>query len=518
MNAMPLKNANFYEVHTEQSKFRRSKKSTTAIGLLAALGLSACGGGGGSSTTTTQSNNTNSQVNNSQNTIDQNDENTSNTDDQQSSTDDITAGGGGAVGGGGGGGGGGVVSTPSSNLTLSNSGGNYSTTELSGFTLLGTDSHYRVADASSNSYNIKLTADGTGMLTFEFSDADDVITLDSGSSVTGFTQLRVIKGTVDVSNASLGGVTYVSVASGVKLTADQVLELETIVINAASGSIDVVVSSQAEIDEISNALSSGSLNLFSASNDLMTLEAASGSGVTATDINSAQSEFNTLKQDVSASGDPTVVIRYATNGLVGAEKNEPVQVNIFDADLVSARIDGVSLGNISGNSFTFDASSMQSGFHRLSITSENASGVQRVSEEEFLVVGTSYNGSDMFEFKTSQVGNVITVDAYVKNLHSNIADGIRSYDFWINFDETKFDYVEGSFAVADGSINFGAENQANGEIFANGIFDGPWSSYSDAFFSFQVNDLSNSSSLEMSFVDFDIYRTDFGDFTISVDV
>ena len=70
---------------------------------------------------------------------------------------------------------------------------------------------------------------------------------------------------VDVSEADLGSITYVSVASSVKLTAAQVLDLDAIVIDAASGNVDVVVTTKAEIDR-SNALSNGTLNLFSPAN------------------------------------------------------------------------------------------------------------------------------------------------------------------------------------------------------------------------------------------------------------
>ena len=39
------------------------------------------------------------------------------------------------------------------------------------------------------------------------------------------------------------------------------LDLDAIVIDAASGGVEVIVETQAEIDQISNALSNGTLNL-----------------------------------------------------------------------------------------------------------------------------------------------------------------------------------------------------------------------------------------------------------------
>ena len=484
-------------------------KNSTAISLVAALGLSACGGGGGASDVSNAQVSTGSQQNTNTGS--------NTTSDAGNSADDTV---GVIVGGGGGGGGGGASS--SNNLTLSRSGSDYVSSSVSGFTLLGTDSHYQVADASNDAYSVKLTASGTGMLTFEFSDADDTVTLESGSSISGFTQLKVIRGTVDVSDANIGGVTYVSVASSVKFTTAQVLELDAIVISAASGGVEVLVQSQDEIDQITAAITNGSLNLFSPVDDLMTLEAAPGASVTASDITTAQSTINTEKRAVSeAQVDALITIAGSNGGLIPSERLSGVEVNIFPASgssAVSARVDGVDVGSIVNNSFTFNAINLTSGFHTLSVTTENASGAESVTQQEFLVVGSSNNGSDMFEFRTSKVGDVVTVDAYVKNLHSDLSDGIRSYDFWIDLDQSQFDYVEGSFAPASGSINDGAENQINGEIFANGFFQGPWSSYDDALFSFQAVDLASSGSMELTFVDFDIYRTDFGDVTTSFDV
>ena len=67
---------------------------------------------------------------------------------------------------------------------------------------------------------------------------------------------------------------------------------------------------------------------------------------------------------------------------------------------------------------TFDASAMSGGFHTISVTTENTSGVQSVTQEEFLVVGSSNAGTNMFEFRSSTVGDVITIDMY-ENLHAD---------------------------------------------------------------------------------------------------
>ena len=98
-----------------------------------------------------------------------------------SSGSTASSGGGGSTSGGSSG-----TTTSSNTLTLTRSGTDYSTSTMAGFSLLGTDSHYQVADATSNAYSVTLSASGAGMLTFEFVDADDVVTLESGSTITGF--------------------------------------------------------------------------------------------------------------------------------------------------------------------------------------------------------------------------------------------------------------------------------------------------------------------------------------------
>ena len=493
---------------SNQVQVRSREYSMTALGLLAAFGLTACGGGGGSGGVVSVS--TGSTSNTSGGTT---------TGAVGSNTSGST--GSGSSSGGGGGGGGGAAPAANS-LTLTRTGSDYSTSTLSGFTLVGTDSHYQVADAWTDNYSVTLTASGSGMLTFEFLDADDTVTLGSGSRVSGFTQLKVVRGTVDVSNADMGAVTYISVASSVKLTAAQVLELDAIVVNAASGNVEVVVQSKSEIDQITSALASGNLKLFSPTNDLMTLEAAAGSSVTAADISTGQTSFNTEKRPVAEVDDAVIIsIQGSSGGLTTSERSSDVSVTLVPdagATAISARVDGIDAGSITNNAFSFAGAGLSSGFHTLSVTTENGSGVQTVTQQEFLVVGASNSGSEMFEFKSSKVGDLVTVEAYVKNLHSGIADGIRSYDFWIDLDQSKFDYVEGSFTPASGSTNAGLENTAKGEIFANGYFQSPWNSYDSALFTLQAREVISGQNLTLDFVDFTIYRTEFGDFSASVDV
>lgn len=481
------------QVHTDLRK-----RFSTGLSLLAALGLSACGGG--SATTTSSLDDTSGGDG-------------AGASDQDAGGVDTSNGGGGLTGGTGGG------SVASNSLILSRSGADYVTSSVAGFTLLGGDSHYQVADAADDSYDVKLTASGDGMLTFEFIDADDVITLSGGSSVSGFAQLKVVRGTVDVSDANLNGVTYVSVASSIKLTAAQVLDLNAILINAASGSVQVEVTSEAEIIQISDAMTNGSLSLFSPSDNLFTVTVAPGAVVSEDEIAQGQVTFNTQTKDIADVTDSAVIIiRDGNGGLTYTERAVETLVNVFPEDgatFVSARVDGVDVGSVSTRSFYFDASAIDSGFHTLAVTTESASGVRTVTQQEFLVVGQTSSPSEIFELKTSEVSGVITVDAYVKNVMQSFEGGIKSYNFYLDLDETKFDYVEGSFSTAEGSVNDGSENELLGEIFANGFFTtGPWTSFDDPLFSFEVIDRGVSSALELAFIDMEIYQSALGNFNI----
>ena len=100
-------------------------------------------------------------------------------------------------------------STTSSNvLTLTKSADTYSASSVTGFTV--TDSSTAkldIADSSSNAYEIKLDASGTGVIEFDFADAGDTVTLLSGSKTSGFTTLKVTSGTLDATNADLTGIT-----------------------------------------------------------------------------------------------------------------------------------------------------------------------------------------------------------------------------------------------------------------------------------------------------------------------
>ena len=176
-------------------------------------------------------------------------------------------------------------------LSLYKAGSSYQSTSFNGITLLNGEPHFQLEDASNDLYSVKLSAEGAGLLTFEFADADDVMTLLNGTEISGFSQLKVVNGTIDATDADLGLIDYVTVASSIKLTASQVLDMENLIVASPSGGIDIEISSESELSQIDNAVAAGNLNFFSPG-ELITFSASSGSSVTTSDLSTATDALN----------------------------------------------------------------------------------------------------------------------------------------------------------------------------------------------------------------------------------
>jgi hypothetical protein len=163
----------------------------------------------------------------------------------------------------------GTTTTTGTKLTVTkSSAGTYSeATSVAGIALKGSASAaFAVSDDTvDNKYDITLDASGAGVLEFDFSngDANDTIALAAESKVTGFTTLKVVKGTLDVTQLTdLGSITKVEVNSGIKLTfnqlKDSIKEIESTVGDAA---VTITVATEAEARELSSLVTSGSVSL-----------------------------------------------------------------------------------------------------------------------------------------------------------------------------------------------------------------------------------------------------------------
>ena len=170
-----------------------------------------------------------------------------------------------------------TTSSSSTLLSITKSGDNYSASSVTGFSLLDqATAKLDVADAASNAYSIKLDADGTGRIEFDFADAGDTVTLQAGSKVAGFTTFKVTDGTIDATDADLSSITRVEVASGLKITLAQIKAIPTVVSNSSTGSIEVEVASEAEATELVTLMTDGTITVYGDANpiDLVAAPAA----------------------------------------------------------------------------------------------------------------------------------------------------------------------------------------------------------------------------------------------------
>ena len=126
------------------------------------------------------------------------------------------------------------------------------------------------------------------------------------------------------------------------------------------------------------------------------------------------------------------------------------------------------------------------GVNTLVVTTRDEAGNELISEQNFTVVSYSSAVSQLFEFTTETSGDVVTFNAFVKNAPSSLPDGIPSFDLWIDLEDDKLDYVEGSFRAAPGAWYLTSENTSKGEVFATGLFLNPWNQYDEAFLSFDA--------------------------------
>ena len=522
MKAVSLKNRNEYFL--------------SASSLALAMGLTGCGGGGSSTPATALSNNTN------------NNQVTSSTNNQSNTFPPVTTG--------------------SNELTLAPSGSSYISTSVNGFTQKNSSAYYQVADASNDEYGIIFSAVGSGLLTFEFDDASDVVTFETGSDIQGFTDLKIINGTIDATSTEIGSIINVSVASSVKLTAQQVVSLEAIVISAETGSVDVEVTTKEDLDLLTSAIANGNLKLFSPADDLLKVTPAENASVSQEEISSSKETINAEKRSVSeavelgiveASSDevtetsttiavpvvfgsipstpsvstgsnttsassPKVEISIADveNGLTSSERINPISINVTPDDgenIVSVKVNGSLANNVAGNLFQLDGNSLLGGSNTVEVISSDAAGNETTTQGEFWVIGSSTAGSDMFDLRTSVSGDVVTVEAYVKNIHPDLSDGLKTIDFIIDVDSSNLDYIEGSFTGNSDALDVPpVENGIRGDILASIVFRGPWENYDEAVFEFQAAKVTNAAEASLTFLELTSWDTNFSGFTSEISI
>jgi uncharacterized Zn finger protein len=92
--------------------------------------------------------------------------------------------------------------------------------------------------------------------------------LEAGSKVAGFTTFKVTDGSIDATQADLSSITRIEVASGLKITLAQIKEIPTIVSNAATGVIEVEVTTEAEATELVTLMTDGTITVYGDANPI----------------------------------------------------------------------------------------------------------------------------------------------------------------------------------------------------------------------------------------------------------
>lgn len=195
----------------------------------------------------------------------------------------------------------GSLAAPEANsLIVSKVGSKYLASPISGFenTSTSTASFTVVDDTSDNEYVIRLDAVGAGELTFNFEDPKDVVLLTNDSSISGFTRLKVINGTLDATRIDLGSIDYIEVASGITVKYSQLEKISGIVANSNSAKITFEVDNQSELDGIQSLMSSGALKIYSNVNAI-TFQKSKGSGLDNASLTASKTVINALKTGLS---------------------------------------------------------------------------------------------------------------------------------------------------------------------------------------------------------------------------
>jgi len=195
----------------------------------------------------------------------------------------------------------GSLTAPEANsLIVSKVGSKYLASPISGFenTSTSTASFTVVDDTSDNEYVIRLDAVGAGELTFNFEDPKDVVLLTNDSSISGFTRLKVVNGTLDATRIDLGSIDYIEVASGITVKYSQLEKISGIVANSNSAKITFEVDNQSELDGIQSLMSSGALKIYSNVNAI-TFQKSKGSGLDNASLTASKTAINALKTGLS---------------------------------------------------------------------------------------------------------------------------------------------------------------------------------------------------------------------------
>ena len=363
-------------------------------------------------------------------------------------------------------------------LSIIRSGSGYETTLASGFTQQGSASRIYVEDdKTDNFYQTSINAQGVGMLEFEFEDENDTVSFDAGSKITGFSQLKVLHGSVDFTNVDLDGVTYVAVASSARFSFAQATNIEAIVSNSPDGQITFDVSSVAEAEQLQSMISSGVLKAYG-EGAVVKLEPAEGSSVSTSALSEIQGDMNTQVADVAENVVEELSTELATVTTSGGA-----------VIAVAPPAGGASSGG--GGSAT-------------------------TSSEPVAVVENAFlsGEADIFNVTVTEASESrYSVEVFLDNVFPNLVTGIPAVDLTFSVsggavvDRGTVDITSASGGAAQELIEYvsGDNAQTGGRIIAVYNAANKFSDFSEKFFSFELQaPVDDEAPVTLGFVDINV--------------
>lgn len=185
--------------------------------------------------------------------------------------------------------------------------------------------------AGADALSTTIGAGGTGTLTLRFDDAEDVVTLDAASDLSGYDTLAIAAGTVDVTAVDLTGITSITVSSGVTLTAAQFLGLSGgVTTGSADSVVTILVNSLAEANDVVAAAAQFALT----SGTTINFENAEGGTLTAAQKVAAEAALD----QAIATATTTSALPTAIDNLLTAEAAEATFVETAKATLIAEEL------------------------------------------------------------------------------------------------------------------------------------------------------------------------------------
>ncbi|WP_158547814.1 beta strand repeat-containing protein [Rhodosalinus sediminis] len=300
---------------------------------------------------------------------------------------------------------------------------------------------------------------GSGTLVLDFIDENDTLTLTADSDFGSFTALEIQDGTVDVSLADLGGITSVTINSGIILTSDQLEGLSEL---SGTGSVEVKAETAEEADAAATKI--GELGVTAP----VTITAADGADISEAELEAANTAAEAAVEENNAADQPS--------GSLTADKTEVDEggvvtftistQNVAEGTTLNYTITGVNSDDISGElsgTSTVDANGN-------AVISVEVAEDQLTEGAEDLTLSTTVAGEELTETVTVNDTSVTPVPTFDLSASEPAVDEGGTATFTLETENvdagTEYSYTLSGVSAADlasGSLSGTATVDANGK-------------------------------------------------------